>query len=167
MVIITAGTGKLYLINTLKQAKGQKCIVTATTKIAAFNIHGQTLHSADQLPICENRELQGESLQHLQLKLEGKDYLIVNEMSMIGNKMLSQLDNRLCAGTGFQDTPFGGMSITLLGDFGQLHLVHDHLLLYVSGSGSIVSDHDHSLYYLFDTVVILDEVIRQAGWGQS
>ena len=51
------------------------------------------------------------------------------------------------------------MSIILLGDFGQLPLVGDRPL-YVSGSGSLVSDHGHSLYSLFDTVVILDEVMK-------
>ena len=109
-----------YLINALKQVIGEKNIVTATTGIAAFNIHGQTLHSAPQLPIHDNKELQDESLQHVQLNLEGKEYLIVDEMSMIGHKMLLWLDNRLHAGTGFQGTPFGGMSIILFGDFGQL-----------------------------------------------
>ena len=58
---------------------GEKCLVTATTGIAAFSINGQTLHSAAQLPIRDHRELQSESLQHLQLKLEGRAYLIVDE----------------------------------------------------------------------------------------
>ena len=158
----TAGTGKTYLINALKQVIRGKCIVTTTTGIAAFNIHGQTLHSAAQLPIRENKELQGESLQCLQFKLKGKEYLTVDEMSMIGHKMLSWLDNRLRAGTGFQDTPFGGMSIILFGEFGQLPPVGDQPL-YVSESGSVMSDHSHSLYSLFDAIVILDEVMRQAG----
>ena len=42
----TAGTGKTYLINALKQVLGEKRLVTATTGIAAFSINGQTLHSA-------------------------------------------------------------------------------------------------------------------------
>ena len=139
----TAGTGKTYLINALKQVIGGKFIVTATNGIAAFNILGQTLHSAAQLPIRENKELQGESFQCLQLKLEGNEYLIVDEMSLIGLKMLSWLDNRLHAGTEFQDTPFGAMSIILFGDFGQLPPVGDQPL-YVGGCESIVSDHVHS-----------------------
>ena len=52
----TAGAGKTYLINALRQVIGQKCIVTATTGIAALNIHRQTLHSAAQLLIRENKE---------------------------------------------------------------------------------------------------------------
>ena len=118
----TAGTGKTYLINALRQVLRDQCIVTATTGIAAFSINGQTLHSAAQLPIHDYRELQGDSLQRLQLRLEGKRFLIVDEMSMIGHKMLSWLDNMLRAGTGKEDVPFGGMYVVLMGDFGQLPL---------------------------------------------
>ena len=92
------------------------------------------MHSAAQLPIWDHRELQGESLQQLQLKLEGRAYLIVDEMSMIGHKMFSWLDNRLRAGTGDQNKPFRGISVILLGDFGQLPPVGDRAL-YVSGMG--------------------------------
>jgi hypothetical protein len=158
----TAGTGKTYLISAVKQVLGAQCIVTATTGIAAFSINGQTLHSTAQLPIREYKDLQGDSLQRLQLRLEGKRYLIVDEMSMIGHKMLSSLDNRLRAGTGKQDIPFGGMSVILMGDFGQLPPVGDKPM-YVTGSGSVVSDHGHSLYLMFDSVIILQQVMRQAG----
>ena len=158
----TAGTGKTYLISAVKQVLGAHCIVTATTGIAAFSINGQTLHSAAQLPIREYRDLQGDSLQRLQLRLEGKRFLIVDEMSMIGHKMLSSLDNRLRAGTGNQDIPFGGMSVILMGDFGQLPPVGDKPM-YVKGNGSVVSDHGHSLYLMFDSVIILEQVMRQAG----
>jgi Cdc6-like AAA superfamily ATPase len=106
----TAGTGKTYLINATKQELATHCVVTATTWIAAFSINGQTLHSAAQLPNREYRDLQGDSLQRLQLRLEGKRFLIIDEMSMIVHKMLSWLDNILRAGTGKQDIPFGGMS---------------------------------------------------------
>ena len=47
----TAGTGKSYLISTIAHTLGTSCLLTATTGIAAFNICGQTLHSALQLPI--------------------------------------------------------------------------------------------------------------------
>ena len=76
--------------------------------------------------------------------------------------MFSWLDNRLCAGTGNQNKPFGGISVILLGDFGQLPPVGDRAL-YISANGSIISDHGHSFYRLFNTVVILDDIMRQAG----
>ncbi|XP_028418786.1 uncharacterized protein LOC114544315 isoform X2 [Dendronephthya gigantea] len=115
-----------------------------------------------QLPIREYRELQGDSLQRLQLRLEGKRFLIIDEMSMIGHQMLSWLDNRLRAGTGKEDIPFGGMSIILMGDFGQLPPVGDKPM-YIAGNGSVISDHGHSMYLTFDYVVILEQVMRQIG----
>ncbi|CAB4023269.1 ATP-dependent DNA helicase pif1 [Paramuricea clavata] len=158
----TAGTGKTYLISATKQVLATQCVVTATTGIAAFSIDGQTLRSAAQLPIREYRDLQGDSLQRLQLRLEGKRFLIIDEMSMIGHKMLSRLGNRLRAGTEKEDIPFSGMSIILMGDFGQLPPVGDKPM-YVSGNGTVVSDHGHSLYLMFESVIILDQVMRQAG----
>ena len=129
----------MYLINALKQVLGEKCLVTATTGIAPFIINGQTLHSAAQLLIRDHRELQGESLQHLQLKLEGKAYLIVDEMSMIGHKMFSWLDNRLHAGTGNQNKPFVGISVILLGDFGQLpQWVIEHYMFLGMGRSLVI-----------------------------
>ena len=161
IVSSTAGTGKTYLISALRQVLRDQCIVTATTGIAAFSINSQTLHYAAQLPIHEYRELQCDSLQRLQLRLEGKRILIVDEMSMIGHRMLSWLDNRLRAGTG-KDVPFGGMSIILMGDFRQLPPVGDRPM-YSAGNGSVISDHSHSMYLTFDYVVILEQVMRQIG----
>ena len=40
-----AGTGKSYLINSIKNLLQCKCAVTATTGKAAFNIKGSTIHS--------------------------------------------------------------------------------------------------------------------------
>lgn len=40
----TAGTGKSYLINAISQCLGEKCLLTGTTGIAAYNIGGKTLH---------------------------------------------------------------------------------------------------------------------------
>jgi hypothetical protein len=33
--------------------------------------------------------------------------------------------------------------------------------MYVSGNGTVVSDHGHSLYLLFESVIILDQVMRK------
>ena len=51
-LIITgvAGTGKSYLINGIRNLLQNKCVVTATTGKAAFNIRGLTVHSLFKLP---------------------------------------------------------------------------------------------------------------------
>ena len=46
-----AGTGKSYLINYIRNLLQSKCVVTATTGKAAYNIRGVTVHSLLKLPI--------------------------------------------------------------------------------------------------------------------
>lgn len=93
----TAGTGKSYLISALSQLLGDSCMLTGTTGMASFNICGMTLHSTLQLPVqrSNHANLQGTSLQQLQVKLIEKHYLIIDEMSMIGQRMMAWVDKRL------------------------------------------------------------------------
>ena len=93
----TAGTEKPYLINAIVQCLGEKVIVTGTTEMAAFNIHGETLHSVLKLPVqsTNKRKLQGSSLQRLQNKFKDKLYLIIEEMSMLGQITFAWVDKRL------------------------------------------------------------------------
>ena len=46
MILGTAGTRKSYLIWALAQLLGCRCLLTATTGIAAYNVGGITVHSA-------------------------------------------------------------------------------------------------------------------------
>ena len=92
----TAGTGKSYLIHCLRLLLGDKVCVTASTSVATFNIEGYTLHSLLSLPTKgEYKDLEGEHLHHMQQSLAGMEYLIIDEMSMVGRKMLGQVDKRL------------------------------------------------------------------------
>lgn len=49
-----AGTGKSYLINALRNHLQHRCIVTAATGKAAYQIRGITIHSYLRLPIGPN-----------------------------------------------------------------------------------------------------------------
>ncbi len=161
----TAGTGKSYLITAISQALGSTCLLTGTTGMAGFNISGKTLHSALQLPVrnSNNRDLQGASLQRLQLAMTSKLYIIIDEMSMIGQRMLAWVDRRLRQATGKLDVPMGGMSIILFGDFGQLPPVGDRPL-YASPGNHELAIHGHTIYMqCFNTVVILSQILRQSG----
>ena len=164
----TAGTGKSYLISAISHALGNKCVVTGTTGMAAFNICGKTLHSTLQLPIhsCKFRDLQGSSLHRLQLTMTNKSYLIIDEMSMMGQRMMAVIDKRLRQATAHLDTPLGGLSVLLLGDFAQLPPVRDEPLYRTSPTGSS-GIHGHTTYKLFTTIVILDLVLRQVGSDPS
>ena len=54
------------------------------------------------------------------------EYLIIDQMSMVGKKLLGQVDTRLCQVFPHRaDTLFGGWSCLLFGDFCQLPPVMD------------------------------------------
>ena len=65
-----------------------KILLTGTTGMAAYNIGGKTPHSTLQLPIhaSSEKDLSGNSLQKLQMRLRNKHYIIIDEMSMLGQK---------------------------------------------------------------------------------
>ena len=108
----TAGTGKSYLISAIAHALGSTCLLTATTGMAAYNICGKTIHSALQLPVRTSyRDLQGSSLHRLQLEMKDISFIIIDEMSMIGQRMLAWIDKRLRQATG--QTPGWFVSCTL------------------------------------------------------
>jgi len=103
----TAGTGKSYLIQAircrlLEIARNNRpnvkspILVLALTGVAAFNIHGATIHSALFIPVnSTNFDIGGERLKQLQKRLEGVIYIIIDEKSMVRRKMLSIVDIRL------------------------------------------------------------------------
>ena len=78
-----AGTGKSYLINGLYNTLKDKCIVTATTGKASYNINGVTIHSLLRLPIASatQKDLSGQPLSTLKEKLLHTDYLLIDVYS--------------------------------------------------------------------------------------
>ena len=125
------------------------------------NIGGITLHSALHLPVQKHNcnDLRGQALAMLQHKLKDVTYLIVDEISMLGQNMMAWVDKRLRQAKTHLDIPFGGISVILIGDFAQLPPVGDRPPFAPEGEGS----HGHTMYHLFTKIVILDKVIRQSG----
>ena len=164
----TAGTGKSYLIHCLRLLLGNRVRVTAPTSVAAFNIEGHTLHSLLSLPVKGDfKDLEGERLHDMQQSLVNMEYLIIDEMSMVGMKTLGQADKRLRqVFPHHADTLLGGCSCLLFGDFGQLPPVMD-LPLYTTVPRSTLSDLGSTAYQLFYHAVVLKQVMRQSGQSSS
>jgi hypothetical protein len=89
----TAGTGKPYLIDAISKAlaemameRGKKSPVLrlAPTGVAAFNIHGATVHSSLSLPVRGEDRLTSDQLLQLQGRLGPIEYIILDEKSMVG-----------------------------------------------------------------------------------
>ncbi|XP_059076335.1 uncharacterized protein LOC131875721 [Cryptomeria japonica] len=123
----TTGIGKSYLINCIRnELEGDtpyrhQILALAPTGIAAFNINATPIHSALKIPIKDMHPLQGQALTVLQEDMKYVRYILIDEMSFIGPKLLLRIDMRLHeAFPNRQHLPFGGISIILIGDFAQL-----------------------------------------------
>ena len=160
----TAGTDKSFPIHCLKALLLDRLHVMAPTGVAAFNVGGFTLHYLLHLPTREEfNALEGEQLQQLQQSFGGVDYLIIDEMSMLGRKFFGQVDQRLHQAFPHRaGEALGGCSCLLVGDFGQPPPVMD-LPLYSAVPRSAIADLGRSTYQLFAKAVVLTEVLRQNG----
>ena len=65
--------------------------------MASYNTCGKTLHSILQLHVkpTKQKDLQASALQCVQVTMKQKHYLIIDEMSMIGQCMYAWVDRRL------------------------------------------------------------------------
>lgn len=143
---------------------GKVLKVAAPTGVASFIIDGTTLHSLFHPPTKgEFKELDGNRLLQLQHNMSATKYIIIDEMSMVGQKMFGQIDQRLRqAFPNHAQEAFGGCSVLLFGDFGQLPPVMD-LPLYTADTRSDLSDQGRIVYSLFDKAFTLTQIMRQAG----
>lgn len=81
---------------------------------------------------------------------------------MLGQRTMAWVDKRLRQATGHLEQPLGGFSVILIGDFGQLPPVGDRPLFAPSPVHSL-AQHGYTIYRLFNTVVVLNQVQRQSG----
>ncbi|AAK70786.1 ORF126 HELICASE-2 [Cydia pomonella granulovirus] len=110
----SAGTGKSALLVALRnhwRERGKIVYVGAYTHLASRNIDGRTCHSLFGFDF--------------DLNLTDKDvgvpnYIILDEISMIPDKMLDGIDSRMRQNTRNPHTPFGGVNVIVFGDLYQL-----------------------------------------------
>ena len=179
----TAGTGKSFLIdaishllhdlrNNLRPGTGPLLRRLAPTGVAAYNISGQTYHSALGLRAAASDSLTFEiapsRLARLQEAWHGTSYLIIDEKSMLGRVAMGRIDHRLRQiFPNGKEQPFGGLSVILVGDFGQLPPVLDTPLYQTAMTSgqhttSILSNLGAAAYLSFTESVTLQQVMRQA-----
>ena len=133
-----AGVGKSVLIRVLYQAlhrllhsgEGEdpddiRILLCAFTGKAAYNINGVTIASAFHKKYNQlNQAMNSDELNTFRTKYRNLSVIIIDEISMVGNKMLNFIDSRLKELTG-TNRPFGGKSIIAVGDLYQLQPVGD------------------------------------------
>ncbi|XP_057835128.1 uncharacterized protein LOC131045552 [Cryptomeria japonica] len=160
----TAGNGKSFLIDCIRKElnisppmTANPLLVLAPTGVAAFNIQATTIHAGLRIPIREMHPLTGQSLMTLQEQLKHIKYILIDEMSFLGPKLLLKIDNRLRqAFPNKQHDNFGGVSMILVGDLAQLPPIMDKPI-YASHSTAL------SLWHSFTIVITLDTIFRQQG----
>ena len=96
----------------------------------------------------------GNSVIRLQENLKDIKYILIDEYSMLGQTTFGWVDRRCRQATGISDELFGGKSIILLGDPGQLPPVGDKPLYHAKPSSSI-GEQGHSVFLMFTNVVKL------------
>ena len=131
------GTGKSRVIRAIvtlfnRIGCADKLIVTATTGIAAKLIDGSTIHSVCHLARgSPGDEEDRRSNRMTRLRLDNSwttcQFLIVDEVSMLGCKALNEISTNLCQLKGCV-LPFGGLHMLFSGDLHQLPCIGDRSL---------------------------------------
>lgn len=102
-----------------RRSESRRLRLAAYTGVAASNIRGVTLHSALKLGLFNGGRFGAKQRRELVAAWEGVDFLVVDEISMIGCDMLYRIHRALVAAKG-RDLPFGGVNMIFAGDFAQL-----------------------------------------------
>ena len=123
------GTGKTQVIKALIAMFNQRqenhwFLVLAPTGTAAALLNGSTYHSILGIRSSNTNSDQDEPLRseaiiikEVQERLEGIDYIFIDEISMIACHELYAISAQLSKVTNEIDKPFGGKNIILAGDF--------------------------------------------------
>ena len=162
IVVGTAGTGKSFLIDSIRRMFAQRnsthrLKITAPTGIAASNIQGCTIYS---LLALMNADVSCERLHLLQMAMMDVTLLIIDEYSFLSVAKIDELDQRLrVIFPRKSHIPFGGLNILLCGDPAQLPPVRAQPTYAFSGRTS----HRAARFHLFNKVVELRQPFRQTG----
>ena len=125
-----------------------------STGSAAALIGGQTIHSKLIIGINRNlNSLSDRQLTELQENLRGCQFIIIDEMSLVGCSWLKKIDIRCREAKGV-DLPFGNMFLVLLGDIKQLPPILDRAF-YGTGFNSEYSIAGQQPYRNIECSVIL------------
>ncbi len=116
-------------------------LLTASTGVASFNIDGSTVHSALALTVKSNKKdttyhsLPSEVQQTLETDLEHLQVIVIDEISMVGARMLYEIHRRLqdIKKMKFADTRFGNVALIGSGDLYQLGAIGDHQVFKAAG----------------------------------
>ena len=177
------GTGKFQLIRAItayftETKRARKLRKLAPTSVAAAEIDGMTVHSF--LGEGRNKRKAKRTNRAGQTKLENEwrfiEYVILDEMSMVGLGLLARLSNIIATAKHADPiVPIGGVNLILFGDYMQYSPVFDRPLYYdysstminaSSGIRKLPTENDiqqksaRALVLQINCVVMLDQQMR-------
>lgn len=130
LMLGSAGTGKSFIIEKIKQLLPEKKIfLTSTTGISALNIGGSTVHSFFGIGLGDKpmekllTKIRRNPDIVKRLKLENL-LVVIDEVSMFPDELLTKLDSILRRLRRKFDKPFGGVQLLFSGDFMQLETIN-------------------------------------------
>ncbi len=120
-----AGCGKSFVINALCSKFGNSIKLMAPSGKASANIGGETIHRSLKIGVKRGfssgkSPLQGKQLSDLQQEFKDINTIICDEYTMISCKLFNQMNQRCQQAKNNMTKPFGGMTVILVGDPGQL-----------------------------------------------
>ena len=124
MLFRSGGTEKSQVLKALVEFfkdrnESHRIIIVAPTGSAAALLNGSTYHSV--LNIGSDRARNDITSQsNVRERLDGVDYIFLDEISMVACHELYQISASLAKARNMTETPFGGLNMIFAGDFAQL-----------------------------------------------
>ena len=152
----------LYRILNLKDGENpddKRILLCAYMGFAAFNISGQTICSAFHKKMYQGtNHLSADELNTFRIKYRNLKIVIIDEISMVGNRTMNFNNTRLQQLMGTKEV-FGGLSVIAVGDLYQLKPVGDKLISIDLEKGA--SSLGRNLWKELFTVYELVDIMRQ------
>lgn len=169
------GTGKSKVIQTITEYfahRGARHLLVKSTYtgVATSLIDGKTTHSIAMITRGDERAVSAQTKAKLQHFWRDYEYLIIDEMSMIGKTFLAKLSRNIAVGKMMAGAPvssesFGGINVIMSGDFHQFPpvTVGPSEALYIPGRPGgepTLAQVGRAIYEEFGTVIILHQQMR-------
>ena len=160
-VVIRALYQCLYRLWNLKDGENpddKRILLCAYMGFAAFNISGQTISSAFHQKVYQKgtNHLSADELNTFRIKYRHLKLVIIDEISMVGNRTLNFINIRLQQLMGTKEV-FGGLSVIAVGDLYQLKPVGDYLISLdlKAGASSLGQNLWKELFTMYELVDIM------------
>lgn len=162
-----AGTGKTQVLLALQEFfsyknKSHWLVIVAPTGSAAALLGGSTYHYMFGID-SDGQWSTGAQLAQIKSRLQGVDYVFLDEVSMLSCRDMYKISERLATINNNAESPFRGLNMIFAGDFAQLPppIGKEHAALYsrTVGMNAVLQDQESAmgkaLWHQVTTMVIL------------